>query len=218
MVNNKLRESTEVLESTTLGERSKVIVLRESLLVKYDYLEQEKYIPREKSQPINILKQIEEETGLVGDGEVEENLNAFRPAPGEEPSTWEDITDLVIELEESFTVTQLTNYVNDFKGRREPETPQQDSISSGGRTMIITPWQPGVSKVEQYFDNDPLRGYYMESHTSKQRIILQLLRDCWMLELPSLAQGIGQFEVQLESHDLDLLLGMFSSLIVLYIY
>jgi hypothetical protein len=207
LVNNKLRESTEILPSTTLGERSKVIVLRESILVNYDYAKTDRYIQPEKSKHINILEQIAEETGLVGDGEVEDNLNAFRPKAEEQPSTWEEINNLVTKLSDSFTVTQLTKYVDGFEGRRKPETLQQDIISNAGQTMIITPWQPGISEVEEYFDNNPLRGYYMESHTSKQRVILELLRDCWMLELPSLAHGIGQFEIQLERHDLDLLLG-----------
>jgi hypothetical protein len=143
----------------------------------------------------------------VRDGEVEDNLNAFRPKSEKQPSTWEEINSLVTKLSDSFTVTQLTKYVGGFEGRREPENSQQDSVSHAGQTMIITPWQPGISEVEEYFDNNPLRGYYMESHTSKQRVILELLRDCWMLELPSLAHGIGQFEVQLEKYDLDLLLG-----------
>jgi hypothetical protein len=71
--------------------------------------------------------------------------------------------------------------------------------------LRATPWMPGVSGIVDHFDQDPLRGYSLQSHTSKQSLIVKILRECWMVELPEVADGIGQFEVQIRGYDLDLI-------------
>ncbi|CZR51415.1 uncharacterized protein PAC_01291 [Phialocephala subalpina] len=201
------REDLEELRgATTLGDKAKVIVLRDSILSKYTL--QEFKAKKIKPKHINILGQLAEERGLVGEDEVTDNINAFRPKEGEYPQDLHGITDLVNEIVESFTTPQLENYIKNFEGRRQQEKSDNVWKANDPNAPItrITPWQPTVSDIEDHFDNDPLRGYVLQSHNPKQRLVLRLMRECWMFELPELSDGIGQFEVRVRSDDLDLLL------------
>lgn len=204
----KLRENLEKLSTTSLGEAANVIVLRDSGYSVYEH-GKESLEPQE-AEHIDILGQLEDERGLVGQEEVNENINACRPREGEKPRGWDGINTLVRQLQDGFATSQLERYIERFEGKREPESPPAEWVTQKEKAPIIriTPWQPGVSDIVDYFDNDPLRGYFLESHTAKQRVILRLLRECWMLELPELEEGIGQFEIQVQSDDLALLLSM----------
>jgi hypothetical protein len=203
---HKLRENLEKLTANSLGDPAQVIILRDSIFNLYDH-EREK-IQDVKPEHIDILGQLDEERGLVDQEEVNVNIDAFKPKEGKEPLNWEGINILVRQLQESFTALQLERYVEKFDGRREPDLSPRQWVASekGSPILFITPWQPGISPVEEYFDNDPLRGYYMESHTTKQRMILRIVRECWNLELPELKQGIGQFETQIQPEDLEMFL------------
>jgi hypothetical protein len=204
----KLRGKVENLKTTSLGEAAQVIVLRDSGFSIYDYSNNN--LEAQEAEHIDILGQLDDERGLIGHGEVNENINSCRPRPGEEPNTWDEINKLVWRLQGAFTIPQLEGYIESFEGKREPEAPPAEWVADDEEASIvrITAWQPGVSEIRGRFDNDPLRGYFLKSHTEKQRIILRLLRECWMLELPELELGIGQFEIQLKREDLGALLGI----------
>jgi hypothetical protein len=201
----KLRENLESLQTTSLGEEANVIVLRDSMIKVY---EQRDTLEDQQAEHIDILSQLADERGLVGKEEVNSNIDAFRPKTGEAPEDWDDINNLVRELQDGFTITQLERYIENFEGKREPIDPPEEWVNNEDTASIlaITPWQPGVSDITDHFDNDPLRGYFLESHTSKQRVILRLLRECWMVELPELEEGLGQFEMKINLDDLVVLL------------
>ncbi|KAE8448750.1 hypothetical protein EG329_008965 [Mollisiaceae sp. DMI_Dod_QoI] len=201
------REDLEELRgATALGDKAKVIVLRDSIFSKYALDEQK--MRKVKPKHIDILGQLAEERGLVGEEEVTENINGFRPEEEGGPRDFDQIKELVLKLQESFTAPQLDKYIKDFKGKCKQEDPDNvwNAKNSTAPITRITPWQPGISEIEEYFENDPLRGYGLESYNPKQRLVLRLLRECWMIELPELADGIGQFEIQVQNADLDLLL------------
>jgi hypothetical protein len=201
------REDLEELRgATALGDQAKVIVLRDSIFRKY-VLDPDK--PKiVKAKHIDILGTLAEERGLVGDDEVAENINAFRPREADDIQDWGELNKLTHALERGFTSTQLERYIKDFQNKREIEKPPEIWRANNSSAAItrITPWLPGISKEEGYFDSDPLREYYLQSHTPKQVLALRVLRECWGLELPELVDGIGQFEVELRDGDLDLLL------------
>ena len=201
----QVQENRERLNRTTLGDPADVLVLRDSILTLYA-AGGSRAMESMEPEHIDILSQLEEERGLAGQKEVESNIDAFRPMNIRQ--NWEDINELVKELQDSFTTTQLQRYIRSFEGRREPEPPTESWVTSQQDAKIrrVTPWLPGVSEIQEYFDNDPLRGYFLPSHTVKQRVALQLLRECWMLELPELADGIGQFEIEIGREDMNLLL------------
>jgi hypothetical protein len=197
------------LNGTALGNPAKALVLRESIFTLYNINPDS--LQDKEADHIDILGQLEEERGLVGWEEVEENINAFRPK-NDDVATWDDINELVRQLQNGFTTSQMEKYIQTFEGKRDPERPPAPwySKEKGASISRITPWQPGISPIQEYFDNDPLRGYYLESHTSKQRVVLRLLRECWMLELPELVEGIGQFEMLVRGRELEVLLCMSS--------
>jgi hypothetical protein len=201
----KVRENLEQLPTTSLGEAANVIVLRDSGITVYEHRDQMK---DKRAEHIDILGQLADERGLVGEDEVNKNINGFRPKEGDKPETWDDINAIVRGLQDGFTQTQLEKYIEAFEGKREPISPPEEWVNEEETAPIlaITPWQPGISNDTEHFDNDPLRGYFLESHTSKQRVILRLLRECWMLELPELEEGLGQFEIKINLDNLVVLL------------
>lgn len=201
----KKQECRETLQTNALGDPAKVIVLRDSILSLYNDNSRNKIRPK-KPAHIDILGQLAEERGLVGQAEVESNINGLKPV--EERQTWEEINELVRNLQDGFTTSQLQKYIENFQGREEPVQPQEEWTTNqqNAKILRVTPWLPGVSEIEDHFDNDPLRGYYLESHTVKQRVILRLLTECWRVELPELVDGIGQFEIEVRNEDLELLL------------
>jgi hypothetical protein len=201
----KVRENLENLPTTSLGKAANVIVLRDSGITVY---EKRDHVKDKKAEHIDILGQLADERGLVGEEEVNRNITGFKPKQGAKPETWDDINALVRELQDGFTQTQLERYIEVFEGKREPISPPEEWVNEEETASIlaITPWQPGISNDTDHFDNDPLRGYFLESHTSKQRVILRLLRECWMLELPELEEGLGQFEIKINLDDLVVLL------------
>ena len=199
---HKLREKTETLQVDSLGQPAEVIVLRDS---KFNYYNAEKIIEAQEVERIDILETVRSERGLVGQQEVEANINEFEPKEGEEPQSWDEFNGLVQALQNGFTVNQLEKYIENYGGKKLKE---QDSLSINNQALILqrSPWMPDFAKSTDEFDNDSLRGYYLESHTTKQRVVVRLLRDCWKLQLPELEEGIGQIEVHIRSGDLNLLL------------
>lgn len=198
------QEQLEDLKTNSLDKPAKAIVLRDTIFNFYTY--DKNILKPQSAEHIDIEQQLNEERGLVGQDEVNENISSLKPKPGQEPSSWDEINCLVRELQDGFTTHQLQLYIK--KHTQEPDAAEfewEESIK-GASILRITPWLPGTSKIEHIFDADPLRGYFLDSHTAKQRIILHLLRDCWGVELPELAEGIGQFEIQVKAEDLDLLL------------
>ncbi|KUJ23624.1 uncharacterized protein LY89DRAFT_777338 [Mollisia scopiformis] len=208
------REDLEELRgATALGDKAKVIILRDSIFRKYVLQQQKMKVMKPKH--IDILGTLAEEKGLVGADEVTKNIEAFRPPEGEGIRDFAQLNELVSILDKGFTTSQLENYMKSFKNKREREKPIEPWKANDTHAPItqITPWLPGISDIEHYFDSDPLREYYRSSHTPKQVLALRLLRECWMVELPDLVDGIGQFEIKLRSGDIDLLLmGQYSVL------
>ena len=205
------RENKEDLGATSLGDPAKVIVLRESIFTLYDHDDKKDILRDMKADHIDILGQLEDERGLVGWNEVESNITGLRPKDGQ-LETWDDFNELVKQLQDGFTIAQLARYTVEFGRSREPDNSSWCGVSDVGRGKVLTstPWMPGISQIEDHFDRSPLRGYSLESHTSKQRVVLKIMRECWDVSLPELIDGIGQFELGIREEDMDALLGMSS--------
>jgi hypothetical protein len=99
-------------------------------------------------------------------------------------------------------VAQLAKYLQ-AHGQTDTKAPK---LSSTSLIQRISPWIPGISESDSYLDQDELQGYDLRSYTSKQRLVLRILRECWKLKLPFVEEGIGQVEVELAPGDFDLLL------------
>jgi hypothetical protein len=200
------REGIEDLKTTRLNNPAKAIVLRDTIFNFYTY---DKVAVKPKlPEHIDIERQLNEETGLVGVDEVNENISSLRPPIGQDTVDRDVLNALVQQLQEGFTTAQLEKYIELYTAV-ESETPdvELESSKKGKSKLRVTQWLPGTSEIEDRFDADPLRGYFLDSHTNKQRLALRLLRNCWGIELLEIAEGLGQFEIQVKPKDLDLLLG-----------
>ena len=195
----QLRENREKLSVNVLGEAAEVIVLRDSKISNYNHQIEENV---ETQEGIDILAKLDEERGLVGWDEVEANINEFRPKEDEQPQTILEFSQLITELQGGFTVAQLAKYLQ-AHGQTDKKAPK---LSSTSLIQRISPWIPGISESDSYLDQDELQGYDLRSYTSKQRLVLRILRECWKLKLPFVEEGIGQIEVELAPGDFDLLL------------
>ncbi|KAH8811406.1 mitochondrial inner-membrane-bound regulator-domain-containing protein [Xylogone sp. PMI_703] len=198
---NQLQEDHESLKTEALGKPAEVIVLRESRFKIFNSVPQ--LDPEESPEKVDILAQLDSERGLPGWNEVEDNINELRPEDGESPRNWEEFDKLVRVLQEGFTVSQLVRYINIHGKSKQKDQNLEDSESP---ILRKSAWMPDISKPGEHFDESPIRGYYWKSHTSKQRLVLLLVRDCWNLEVPELANGIGEIEVHIRTEDLELLL------------
>ncbi|KAG0651571.1 hypothetical protein D0Z07_1726 [Hyphodiscus hymeniophilus] len=197
----QLRENRERLSIDVLGEKADVIVLRDSKINNYHNYRYEE--SAETKQEVDILARLDEERGLVGWEEVVRNINEFRPTDGRRPETREQFSELLTGLQNGFTVSQLAKYLQNY---REKDLDDLSPVTSS-LAVRISPWIPGISGSEAPLDSDHLRGYDLPSYTTKQRLVLRILRECWKVELPFVEEGIGQIEVEVKPQDLDLLLG-----------
>jgi hypothetical protein len=189
------------LDVDALGEPAEVIVLRDSKYTTYDYAKEYQVV--EPVESIDILAALDNERGLVGQKEVEENINQFRPKKGEEPQDWDGFNKLVQDMQAGFTVSQLARYIQSFN---EANGGEKSSPSVGFLIPRISPWMPESSKSTTYLDGDSTGGYSVASYTNKQRLVLRLIRECWKLALPEVEEGIGEVELELKPGDYDLLL------------
>jgi hypothetical protein len=203
----KKRENRERLGIDALGEPTNVIVLRDTKLSTYTSKE---YIDGEEPESIDILAALDNERGLVGQKEVEENINQFRPEDGKQPRNWDDFNKIVQELQKGFTVSQLARYIQSFEVENKGKSPSK--ANAGFLIPRISPWMPETSRSIERLDDDSVRGYSAASYTSKQRLVLRLIRECWKLELPELEEGIGEVELELKPRDYDLLLSESSTI------
>ncbi|RFU30645.1 hypothetical protein B7463_g5681, partial [Scytalidium lignicola] len=201
---NQLREDHETLNIEALGKPADVIVLRESRFNIFDSVPE--IDPEEGPEKVDILAQLDNERGLVGWNEVEDNINEVMPKDGGGLQNWQEFDKLVRILQEGFTVSQLARYIQ-IHGRYQQGLKEEQATGNPESPILRkSAWMPDVSKPGEQFDESSTRGYYWKSHTSKQRLVLRLVRECWDLEVPELANGIGEIEVHIRIADLDLLL------------
>ncbi|CAG8971128.1 hypothetical protein HYALB_00008606 [Hymenoscyphus albidus] len=216
----KYRE-TEELDTKTFGEPSKIIVLRQSKIKKYAWEETRNTMGEHlggSKEPVDldsyILDRLDAERGLPSVKEVADNIENFKPKKGEEPRDREQWNHLIQQIQESFTTPQLLEYIEYYKGERISEldpaaTTKAISSSQEEEAKILrqSPWVTELFNTDEYFDSgSKLRGYALASHTSKQKVVIRLLRECWELVLPDVENSIGLVEIAIRPHHLELLL------------
>ncbi|KAF4632219.1 hypothetical protein G7Y89_g5905 [Cudoniella acicularis] len=204
-----LVKDNEPLKIDKLGKASKVIVLRESKIQRYE--ERKERPSEQESENVDIYARVEDERGLVGEEEVEENINAFRPEAGQEPANRAEFNDLVRRLQGGFTTLQLERYIDSHKKpppAQAPQTHPQMTTPIDDNVLILqcSTWERLHSEFDESLSHESLRGYALASHTAKQLLVVRLLRECWELELPErIVSLVGQLEFQLRPGDLEIL-------------
>lgn len=162
---------------------------------------------------------VNKERGLISSTEVDLNINEFQPKAEEAPKTRSEFNSLVDRLQLAFTIPQLVQYIEAFEGKRtlqlsnepNPAHPllvrsQLPPIRNDVFFLKEGPWVPEITDPTGYLaEKISLRGYALASHTTKQRLAVRVLRECWMLQLPDVLQSLGHVDLLLRSNDLDLL-------------
>ncbi|KAH6668199.1 mitochondrial inner-membrane-bound regulator-domain-containing protein [Halenospora varia] len=104
-------------------------------------------------------------------------------------------------------MVQLEPYVESQDQSSRPHTRNVASAKPDGLILHQTAWERVWSDFDQSLEHESLRGYTLPSHTTKQRLIIRVLRECWKLELPNMfvKSPIGRVEIKLLPSDLSLL-------------
>lgn len=208
----KLQENVQELGVKSLGGSANAVVLQDS---KFTYYTHEAKIEDLTVERVDIGKRLDEERGIVSPDQVYQSINELRPGDGQEKvsMSWEEFNKHVKVLSEGFTTAQIQAYIERFKQENEKRSSQdvipgpEEDQPSDEMLFEMRPWRPGVTSNGDSFHFDPLQGYAVSSYTSKQKVALQIVRECWEVEATDLVEGIGQFEVILKEQDLRLLLG-----------
>lgn len=204
----KVREQAVGLGVDTLGTEAKVIVLRDAGV---------HYSPRPEieelkgGEAVDILAQLDAERGLIGQGEVEKNIDELKPKDPQKPITWDELQVIEQQLVNGFTVSQLVRYIGSFEVRQKTKIPSnvgKTQRECQGPIIEETNWMPGISENGEEFDKSLLRGYGSDAFTPKQRLVVQLLRQCWHLEVREVIESTGEVELKMGSAELELLLSM----------
>lgn len=200
---NKKVESVEQVKGKN-GKTANIIVLRDSLLS--TYRSKPKQATPKNAPRLDILGQLGNETGLANTNEVIKNIDDLRPEE-EQLDSWAEFNKLVDDLVNGFTTIQLEQYFDKFHCNIDNiDTSEITTYDCKDLISSITPWRPDISTSHKYFDNDPYRGYLLESRTLKQRLAIRLIRECWNVELLPLMEGVGQFEIQIRADIFEVLL------------
>lgn len=213
-----IKERESLKHQNNLGDPANVIVLRESKIRRYDHsgwkAAEEDDIKDVAAEHIDILAQVNDERGLIDQAEVEKNINEFKPDAGREPQNWDEFNQLVQRLQRAFTTPQLEWYISSFKSIQASEptdtvawTPSSSSSMEGNMYVIEnSPWIPEAEEFDGQGIQEASRGYALASHTSKQRVVIRVLRECWNLSIPELESGIGSMAVEMPIAALNLLM------------
>lgn len=236
---SNLRERTEDVPVDSLGRPTEVIVLRDKRdgydirFVTQKEIRKEVEFPQPPN-PMDMLAELNEERGLIGRDEVNQNIDTLRPPA--RILSWEEIREVENLLSEGFTASHLLDYIQDSEKQRMAEIKKQAKLSmeteideegetaapratendksvtkrchkkGGNFTMKQSAWMPGISEQGESFEESALRGYVSEAFTPKQRVVMHLMRSCWNIEAKELLSSIGEIELQLDSADLELLI------------
>lgn len=200
---------------TSLGKESEVIVLKNAGL-RYHFAGN-RYEPYEKlHEPVDILKTLDSERGLIDQAQVNRNIDELRPS-GEGQVSWEDFQAVEKELNGGFTTTQLSAYIAAQKEQRDEGKRiyqydlDQTEKQQGSSKAVVSDWMPGRSDENAPFQISWLRGYVAdESFTQKQKLVVLLMRQCWNLEVVEVIHGPGELEIYVPGQELELLVRGFS--------
>lgn len=200
----KLVEVVPKLSVKTLGKAAEVIVLKEGgdWFTK-PFREDE----RPLDQGLSLEDYADQEKGLSLD-EVVENIDGLRPEHRNLSS--KEFKDVFDSLWKGFTSFQLENYVERYLLRLDEgdETPflgpTPEMAKSRPWIMKQSVWTPEVKGAVEEVDY-PLKGYILKSMRPKQRLVMQLMRECWGMSVQELMDGQGVLEVRVRDREFKLL-------------
>ncbi|KAL3461535.1 mitochondrial inner-membrane-bound regulator-domain-containing protein [Aspergillus heterothallicus] len=181
------------IETTTLGKRADVIIVKEFPPHLPDALERKPNLDEISIDGSRfLLDQIGENSLERTDVGIESLSNTYKPCTKLSDSEYKVFRD---KLQSSFTVPQLEAY---YKSTRlGPDTFQLSSSSQ---------WIPGTSLyIEPSIGSETVGSRVIRAQGLKNKLALaeKILRDCWQLGIET---EIGQLDIRLPVHHLALLM------------
>ncbi|KAF3768815.1 hypothetical protein M406DRAFT_71789 [Cryphonectria parasitica EP155] len=202
--NTLLREDRARLSVAALGKEAEIIVLREGGEWKRRIMKEE---IEAADEDLGIEEHIDQEEGLSLDI-VLENIDELRPQHRILPTN--EFKRVLEDLMKGFTVPQLHGYVQRHRQRLADgdESPffgvLPELLKPQPWTLEQTQWTPETPNALQ--DVDPqLRGYILKSMRHKQRLTMQLMRECWGISAQELMDGPGVLELRIRDPEFKLL-------------
>lgn len=200
----KLIEDMSKLSIDTLGREAEVIVLREGgEWFSRPFKEDE----RPSDPGLSLDDHVDQDEGLSLD-DIMENIDELRPGHVMLPlSEFKKIYDSLLA---GFTSYQLENYVERHRSRLE-EGEETPFLGMRPEVYKALPWireqsfwTPEVKDAVQEVDQ-ALKGYILKSMRPKQRLAMQLMRECWGVSAQELMDGQGVLEVRIQDMEFKLL-------------
>lgn len=216
-----LVEDASKLSVDALGEAAEVIVLREKREQRRKASLQETSSEELESAGLKVEDLLDEQESVSPD-------NVIRYIHGLKPEhhivSQREFKSLFNTLLGGFTTLQLEEYViwyreqsiletikdevfgEDETSSKELTTPEDVLDKKGEYAWMIeqthwTPYVDGAVKEARY----PLKGYVMKSMLPKQRLVVQLMRECWEVSVQELLDGTGVVEIRVRDLEFKLL-------------
>lgn len=200
----RLVEDLPQLSVETLGQDAPVIVLREHGQWRRKPMKKDK---REVRGGLNIQDHVDQEEGLGLDF-ILENIDGLRPKHRILPAR--DFKDVFDILMKGFTAMHLENYIEQYRQRlaQGDETPFlgviPDELMSRPWIVSQSRWIPEVQGAVEDVAH-PLKGYILKTMPPKQRLAMQLMRECWGMSVQELLHGQGVLDIEVRDLEFRLL-------------
>ncbi|KAI1140988.1 mitochondrial inner-membrane-bound regulator-domain-containing protein [Hypoxylon sp. FL0543] len=225
--NRILTEDAQSLESDMLGKPASVIVMRDGgVYQKRDRRRAaESHHDEPDSEPIDIEALLDTQREPPDLEEVRDNIDGLRPKTETALSEWE-FRKLQALLTDGFLSSQLEDYLQRHRQDAQPDDVSElykhtvlTSNKSGKKKKKkvqvykydwisdITPWVPLASQSGVAEGIDPsLYGYVTASTTAKEKLAIQIMRECWGLSIAELDAGLGETRVKIRNYEFLLLM------------
>ncbi|KAI9849424.1 MAG: hypothetical protein M1837_004043 [Sclerophora amabilis] len=205
MRGRSLRESTTGLETLSLGEPSNVVVLRE-----------EQHDPRSQRAPPTgndenddsavtanqLLESAYAERGLLGEVEVNANIDELRPFVQDDVLPDAKFQKLEEQLYEGFTRWQLIQYAEDYPTHRGSRRDKSERDLSHSTPFVQSRWTRGITSFSESTSSSSMSS----SEKTKRKAIMRIMRGHWNLMTAQDSQGPGELEIFVLPQVMSLLL------------
>lgn len=200
----RLLTDTAEMSIATLGKDSSVIVLKEDGDWPFEQVKQDR-MPKD---PVpDVTKSTDQEESLSLEA-VLENIEELRPTDRILPAR--EFKAIFDTLRDGFTAFHLESYV-ELDQRRRAEGDERPYLGDQPEHIKERPWivsqghwTPEVEGAVEDMDYR-LKGYILKSMPPKQRLVMQLMRECWDMSVQELLYGLGVLDVKVRALEFKLL-------------
>lgn len=203
-----LTETSASLGTAMLGKPAYAIVMRDGGL----YRKKKRQVVTQdlRRETLDVDALLHARFDPPTNAEVRENINELRPQDSETYLKAKDFHTIQLQLEEGFLKRQLFHYLQAHRSVKSNPTaatrnvPLQRTEDEQLRLQYpwikkVAPWTPSGRHDEVDLSDSLLLGYVSSDTTPKARAAIQLMRECWGLQIEEIAHGLGELKVGLHT-------------------